>query len=161
MLRHPRRTCRRCAYQRDQARNWHASPDACHNSTTRSESVDAIAIAGSVLECRSSSFEAAEAALLAPLRDPPLPGGGNVVHTSRMAVDTFQVMLKPCHHCLRCFLQHFRKASGTIKGSCRSRHANEVVAGVCQSACCVRAGAEAGRFTLAFSLCLYDLLLDD
>ncbi len=55
-----------------------------------------------MLECRSSSFEAAEAALLAPLRDPPLPGGGHVVHTSRMAVDTFQVMLKPCCHCVGC-----------------------------------------------------------
>lgn len=66
------------------------------------ESVDAIALAGSVLECRSSSFEAAETALLAPLRDPPLPGSGHVVHTSRMAVDTFQVMLKPCRHCVGC-----------------------------------------------------------
>ena len=47
--------------------------------------------AGSVQDDHSLSSEAAEAALLALIRDPPLPCGGRVVRTSRMAVDTFQV----------------------------------------------------------------------
>ncbi len=41
---------------------------------------------------RIASLEA-EAALLAPLRDPPLPGGGHVTYTPHMAVSSYQVRL--------------------------------------------------------------------
>lgn len=47
--------------------------------------------AGDVLELRSRSNDAAEAALLAPMRDPPLPGGVRPVYTSHMEVDSYQV----------------------------------------------------------------------
>ena len=47
--------------------------------------------AGDVLELRSRSNDAAEAALLAPMRDPPLPGGVRPVYTSHMDVDSYQV----------------------------------------------------------------------
>ena len=44
-----------------------------------------------MLELRSRSNDAAEAALLAPMRDPPLPGGARPVYTSHMDVDSYQV----------------------------------------------------------------------
>ncbi|KAK9845776.1 hypothetical protein WJX81_002136 [Elliptochloris bilobata] len=63
---------------------------ACEEPTAHASLVPRPHSSGEVLEYRSRSSDAAEAALLAPMRDPPLPGGKYPVHTSRMAVDSYQ-----------------------------------------------------------------------